>query len=48
MLFNEATLSTDSLFVVCIKLFVIGAGLAIYFISNFFLRIKAYYAQGRE
>ena len=48
MLFNEATLSTDSLFVVCFKLFFIGAALATYFISNFFLRIKAYYAQGRE
>lgn len=48
ILFNEATISTDSLFTVCIKLFVIGTGLAIYFISNFFLRIKAFYAQGKE
>ncbi len=48
MLFNEATLNTSSLFVVSFKLFLIGVILAIYFISTFFLKIKAYYGQNKE
>ena len=48
LLFNEATVSTDSLSIVCIKLLIIGALLAFYFIMTFFLKIKAYYAQSKE
>lgn len=48
ILFNEATYTTNSLLVVCSKLLFISALLAIYFITTFFLKIKAYYAQNKE
>ena len=48
ILFNEAITSANGLTTVCIKLLFIASLFAVYFISNYFLKIKAFYAQGRD
>lgn len=48
ILFNEAITSSNGLTTVCIKLLFIASLFAVYFISNYFLKIKAFYAQGRD
>lgn len=48
ILFNEAITSNNGLSTVCYKLLFIASLFALYFISNFFLKIKAFYAQGRD
>ena len=46
--FNEAKLSGTSISVVVTKLFFIGLVAALYFISIYVLKIKAFYAQSKE
>ena len=45
--FNEA-MNTGGISKVCVKLLFIGGMFALYFISNYVLKIKAYYAQSKE
>lgn len=48
LFFNEARITNSGISVVCKKLFLIGFVAALYFISNYILKIKAYYAQSKE
>lgn len=48
ILFNEAITSSHGVTTVCFKLLFIAVLFASYFISNYFLKIKAFYAQGRD
>ena len=48
ILFNEAITATNGITTVCFKLLLVGALCAVYFIPNYFLKIKAFYAQGRD
>lgn len=46
--FNEARTTNTGINVVCSKLFLIGLMAALYFITNYVLKIKAYYGQSKE
>ena len=48
ILFNEAITAKYGVTMVCAKLFLIAFLFAAYFITNYFLKIKAFYAQGRD
>ena len=48
ILFNEAITSKYGVNMVCLKLLLIAVLFAVYFIPNYFLKIKAFYAQGRD
>ena len=46
--FNEARLTSSGISTVCYKLFFIGSMFAVYFISMYILKIRAYYGQSKE